>query len=234
MEMTDKKMYIFNTETDYNTDVTVIFATSFDEAELIYSRERPKDYVTQSIHFYGMFDDDQDDQKSVKRKFDEYKDIWEICKKEPTRTDEYGMYNTIKTRLYSGKPCDHYGYIRITVTELPINEFQVICNIMDDCEVIDKVAIMKNAKKRFEEIYHPDKIAEERKHIESSIYNEISKINVLMAERIRYKKEMFKHPSDSEEYKVAKKKVDELKKEINRLFGENDDMLINFKEKRNE
>lgn len=227
--MKDKKMYIFSTETDYNADVAVVFATSFDEAELIYSRERPKDYVTQSIHFYGVFDDDKE---RVRSNFDDYKDIWEICKKEPTCTDEYGTHDTIKSRVYSGGPYGHHGYIRITVTELPINEFQVICNIIDN-EITDKVAIMKNAKELFDEIYNTDNIAEERERIESSIYNEISSINVLMAERMKYKKEMCKYPSESEEYKAAKNKVDELKKKINSLFSENDDMLINFKEKGN-
>lgn len=45
----------------------------------------------------------------------------------------------------------------------------------------------------------------------------------LMAQRRECKREMFKHPSDSEEYRVAKTKADDLKKEINRLYGENDD-----------
>lgn len=231
MEMKDKKMYIFSTETDYNADVAVVFATSFDEAELIYSIERPKDYATQSIHFYGVFDDDQDDKERLKRNFDEYKNTWEICKKEPTNTDEYGVHDRIKRRVYSGGPYGHHGCIRITVAELPINEFQVICNIIDR-EVIDKVSIMKNAKEQIKEIYHTGD--EERERIESSIYNEISKINVLMAERMKYKKEMYKYSSESKEYKAAKNKVDELKKEINRLFSENDDMLIKFKEKGNE
>jgi hypothetical protein len=234
MEMEDKKMYIFSTETDYNADVAVVFATSFDEAELIYSIERPKDYATQSIHFYGIFDDDQDDKERLKRNFDDYKDIWEICKKEPTNTDKYGKYDRIKRRVYSGGPYGLHGCIRITVTELPINEFEVICNMIDCSEVIDKVSIMKNAKELFNEIYNTDKITEEAKHIESSMCTEISRIDDLLAERKKYKQEMFDYPSDSEEYKAAKKKVDELKKEINRIFSENDDMMINFKEKGNE
>lgn len=233
MEMKDKKMYVFNTETGYNADVVVIFATSFDEAVLIYSIERPKDYATQSIHFYGVFDDDQTDREHVKRNFNDYKDIWEICKKEPIHADEYGIHDKIKRRVYSVETEGQHGCVRITVTELPINEFQVICNIIDD-EVIDKFSIMKNAKEQFNEIYHTDQIAVEAEHVESSIYHEPGKIFDLVAERIKYKKEMFKHPSDSEEYKAAKKKVDDLKNEINRLFSENDDMMINFKEKGDE
>ena len=232
MEMKDKKMYVFGTETDHNADVTIIFATSFDEAVLIYSRKRPKDYTTQSIHFYGIFDDDQGNKERVRSIFNDYKNTWGICKKEPTLTDKYGTHNTIKRRIYSGGPYGYHGYFRITVTELPINEFQVICNIIDN-EITDKVAIMKNAKELFDEIYHTDKITEEAKHIESSMCTEISRIDDLLAERKKYKQEMFKHPSDSEEYKAAKKKVNDLKKEINRLFSENDDMLINFKEKGN-
>lgn len=45
-------------------------------------------------------------------------------------------------------------------------------------------------------------------------------IKDLMSQRIGWKKEMFKHPSDSKEYKEAKEKVDALKKEINRHFSE--------------
>lgn len=52
---------------------------------------------------------------------------------------------------------------------------------------------------------------------------EEAEIKELMAQRCECKREMLKHPSDSEEYGAAKKKADELKKEINRLFGENDD-----------
>lgn len=237
MDMTDKKMYIFSAEDSEDADVTVIFATSFDEAVLIYSIKRPKDYATQSIYWYGVFDDmiekdEEDDPDSTERRFNTYKHIWQICEKTPTKTDEFGVHdvhNLIKRRVYDG---GRYGFT-ITVTELPIQEFQVVSHITAADAILDKVQIMKNAKKRFDEIYHPDKIAEERKHIENSIYDEISKINVLVAERIKYKKEMFKHPSDSEEYKAAKKKVDDLKKEINRLFGENDDILINFKENEN-
>lgn len=232
--MTDKKMYIFSAEESEDADITVIFATSFDEAILIYSKERPKDYTTQSIYWYGVFDDmiekdEEDDSECAEYRFNTYKDIWQICKKVPTETDEFGVHNLIKRRVYDG---GHYGFT-ITVTELPIQEFQVVLHITAD-KILDKVQIMKNAKKQFDEIYHPDPINKEAKRIESSIYDETLRINDLVNERIRYKKEMFKHPSDSEEYKAAKKKVDELKKEINRLFGENDDMLINFKEKRNE
>ncbi len=232
MEMKDKKMYVFNTQTGYNADVVIIFATSFDEAVLIYSRERPKDYATQSIHFYGVFDDEPDDQKSVKEKFDKYKNRWEICKKEPMDTDEYGKYNTIRSRIYSGKPYGDYDF-RITVTELPIEEFQVICNTVEG-EVFDKVAIMKIAKMDLDNIYHTDSVDEEAKRMESSIYDEMQTIKELIDTRTKYKKEMFDYPSDSEEYKAAKKKVDDLKKEINRLFSENDDMMINFKEKGDE
>jgi phosphopentomutase len=232
MEMKDKKMYVFNTQTGYNADVVIIFATSFDEAVLIYSRERLKDYATQSIHFYGVFDDEPDDQKSVKEKFDKYKNRWEICKKEPMDTDEYGKYNTIRSRTYSGKPYGDYDF-RITVTELPIEEFQVICNTVEG-EVFDKVAIMKIAKMDLDNIYHTDSVNEEAKRMESSIYDEMQTIKELIDTRTKYKQEMFTHPSDSEEYKAAKKKVDDLKKEINRLFSENDDMMINFKEKGDE
>ena len=230
--MDDKKMYVFNTQTGYNSDVVVIFATSFDEAVLIYSRERPKDYATQSIHFYGVFDEDQTDQKSVKEKFDDYKDRWEICKKEPMDTDEYG---TIKSRTYSGKPYGDYDF-RITVTELPIEEFQVICNICntEEDDVFDRVAIMKNAKIELNDIYHTDPVSDEAIRIKSSIYTEAQTIKELIDTRMKYKREMFDYPSDSEEYKAAKKKVDELKKEINRRFSEDDDMMINFKEKGNE
>ena len=227
MEMKDKKMYVFNTVSDTSEigDITIIFATSFDEAILIYSKERPKNYVIQSIYLYGIFDDEHDDEL-----FDTYKNIWQICKKEPISTDEFGVHNLIKRRVYDG---GGYGF-GITVTELPIQQSQVIAQLEDDMTIIDNVQIMKNAETRFDEIYHADQTTEEAKHIESLIYSERSRIDDLINERIRYKKEMFKHHSDSEEYKAAKKKVDELKKEINRFFGENDAMLINFKEKENE
>lgn len=232
--MKDKKMYIFNAKEGVEeADVSIIFAASFDEAVLIYSKERPKDYATQSLYWYGVFDDCGEETKEVdpeyvERQFNTYKEIWQLCKKVPIATDEFGD-NQIKSRVYDG---GRYGF-NITVTELPIQEFQVVLHITAADEIIDKVQIMKNAKERFDEIYHTDQIAEEAKRIESSIYAERSRIDDIIAERIKYKQEMFKHPSDSEEYKAAKKKVDDLKKEINRLFSENDDMMINFKEKGN-
>ena len=190
---------------------------------MIYSKERPRDYATQSIHQYGTFDHDRDYVDFAEDHFNKYKDMWEICKKEPIDTDEYG---SIKSRVYKG----YYGFM-ITVTELPIQEFQVILSLEDDV-IIDKVQIMKNAKELFDEIYHKDPVTEEAKRVEYSINGESGRIDDLIAKRIIYKKEMLKHPSDSKEYKAAKKKVDELKEEINRLFSENDDMLINFKERK--
>lgn len=77
---------------------------------------------------------------------------------------------------------------------------------------------MENVKNRFDEIYKKDMVAEEAKHVERSANSEAEIISGLMAERIRYKREMFRYPYNSEEYKAIKKNVHALKEKINHLL----------------
>ena len=237
MEMTNKKMYMFICKYNKNVnegDISIVIGDSFEDAVMTYETERKKDLMVQYLYAYGEFEDRDDPDYSheyAKERFDRISKSWELGRIEPEKSGTYGSIYPwgLGYRTYDGGDFD-----TITVIELSMENYQIICNF-NDSSLLDRMDLLNQMRKEHEKIYSTDWEKEkEIKNINESMDNELSKALDLVIDRIRYKREMFKHPSDSEEYKAAKKKVDELKKEINRLFGENDDMLINFKEKRNE
>lgn len=228
MEMKTRKMYMFICKYDRNInegDISIVIGNSFEDAIMIYEKQRKRDSLVQYIYRYGEFEDRDDPDYSpeyAKERCDRISASWELGLIEE-ESNKYCTFYPLRYRIYDGGDFDI-----ITVIELPMENYQIICNF-NDSSLLDRIQLLKQMH---EEQRHLTDWEKEKEiiNINKSIDDELLQSLDLVRERIKYKKEMFNHPSDSEEYKAAKKKVDELKKEINRLFGENDDLLVNFKE----
>lgn len=225
-------MYVIINRSDEDADIAIVFAESFTEAISIYGKERSEDYITQSIYYYGMFEDpepsdpDSCTPEYAKENLDRHNKSWQIGDKKPISVIDFG--GIYKSRVYKG---DYHN--TITVTELPIEKYQVVSHIIFGgiYKVLDRVQIMKTAEEELKRIQSID-IEKElgKEKVNEACFNESWKVTDLLRERSKARDEMLEYPSDSNEYKKAKKKYEDIKKEINSLLSDNDEVLIKFTE----
>lgn len=210
-------------------DIAIVFASSFDEALNTYKDQRKCDLVTQFMYDYGEFANPIIPLDEKRKEFEEMSKTWHLGKSVGKPPMDQGVRgDDIRYCVYPGGRCSsitvielshHYGY-----------DYKVICDYgLHNKTVADRATILKLAAEKLHERYRD----RDECKVGTSIQKEFDEIGELLLARRKAKEEMYKYSSDSEEYKAAKKKVDDLKKEINRLFSENDDMMINFKEKGN-
>lgn len=227
------KMYVFTNESDEDADIAIVFADSFTEAMEIYGKERSEDYAAQSIYYYGLFEDpDLSDPESctpeyAKKNLDRHNKSWQICSKEPLSVNKYDETITIESRVYKG---DYYN--RITVTELPVEKYQVVSHIIfaGRDKILDRVKIMEDAAEELKRIQSIDvERGMEIEKFKHTMQKESWQINDFMEWRKKLRNEILNLSPDSEAYKLANKKYEDIKEKINQLLCDNDEMLNNFK-----